>query len=511
MNGKIVFLCLLLPAIVLQAACARKATPEPNGVDVGAFRLYVSSQPDPPKRGENEIRVRITSKERQEAIRPDRILVRAIMPAMGAMSAMRSESEMVWQTDGSNLGHVSLDMGGTWFLEVQFRPPGKPAHQAQFKLTTGVPGMIFLQSAGNGEDSPSPTAVTEMKRGENGSGAIVLSPTRQQRIGVKTAIVGRSLLTKTVRAQGRVTYDERKRSEISLKFPGFIREVFANFVGKPIEKGQPLFTIYAPELSVALGEYVSLKRMAQATQDPAVQPSRLFPLELLQIARQKLLLWDLTAGQIDALLATGEIPQYLPILSPARGVVVDKQIVQGSPVMAGQVLYRLADLSTVWIEAPIYESELSLIRTGLPVQVQPIPFPHQRFDGAVSFIAPLLDPESRSGRVRVEVSNPQNQLLPEMSVNLIIHVALGEVLALPEEAIIHSGGEMIVFVDFGEGRFVPRKVHVGQKGDRFYEVLEGVSEGERIVTGGNFLIAAESRLTAGLETFMGGDAMGTQP
>jgi Cu(I)/Ag(I) efflux system membrane fusion protein len=499
---KMIFYLLLL-VTVSQTACTRKEPPPvADGPEVGEFQVDVTFLADPPKRGRNEVQVQITprrdriSKGSKEPIRPDQISVVAIMPAMATMSEMRSEAEMVWQDNGSMKGTILLGMGGNWFLDIEFTPPGKPAHQARFKLTTDVPGMTLLQSSIEGvADRQSDVTAVEPKKEMTRSGEVVIPKAKQQLIGVKTDIVKRRLLIKTVRTQGRVTYDERKRSEIALKFSGFIGKVFVDFVGKPIEKNQPLFTIYSPELAVALEEYITLTQSTRTTQAPSVLFS------LIKTARQKLLLWDLTDKQIDSIVQVGEIPQYIPILSPASGIVVEKQVVQGSPVMAGQILYRLANLSTVWIEASIYESEFSLMQTGLPVQVQPISFPNKRFDGSVSFIYPMLDSESRSGRVRIDVSNPNNQLLPEMSVNLTAQLSLGEPVTLSKEAIIYSGENQIVFVDLGEGRFMPRRVKIGQKGDQFYEVIEGVSEGEHVVTGGNFMLAAESRLTSGLAIF----------
>jgi Cu(I)/Ag(I) efflux system membrane fusion protein len=299
--------------------------------------------------------------------------------------------------------------------------------------------------------------------------------------------------------QGRVTYDERTRSEVALKFAGFIGEVFVDFAGKPVTQGAPLFTVYSPELVASLSEYLNLLT-ANKIQTETTPTGRWTG--LIQTARKKLLFWDMTDAQIKKIVHTGDVPQYLPILAPASGIVIEKQIVRGSPVMAGQILYRLADLSTVWIEAQVYESELSLIEKGLPVKVAPIGLAGVTLKGIVSFISPGLNPESRTGAVRIEAVNPQLRLLPEMSVTVETEIDLGERVSVPKDAIIYAGDKKFVFIDQGEGRFIPRFIHVGQKGDEEYEVLSGLSEGESVVTSGNFFIASESRLTSGLATFL---------
>ncbi|MBI3358264.1 MAG: efflux RND transporter periplasmic adaptor subunit [Nitrospirae bacterium] len=506
---KNIFILLLTLAGVapLLLECNKKETlPAPAFVpsaEVGAYQLKITLNPDPPERGDNQISVMIFPKGKTEAIRPDNIEATAVMPAMATMSEMRSDVKLAWQKNGENTGRFLLGMDGTYFLDVHFTPPGKPPHQARFKLVTGVPtsaGLTFLTSSVLGEQAVNTSAPT---------GEVMISPTRLQSIGVKTTKVERHPLTKTIRMQGRVTYDERTRSEVALKFAGFIGEVFVEFVGKPVLQGIPLFTVYSPELSATMSEYLNL--LAAAESHSGRWDS------LITTARKKLLLWDMTSAQIDKIVQTGEVPQYIPILAPASGIVIEKDIVRGSPVTAGQVLYRLADLSSVWIEAQVYESELSLIEKGLPVKVVPIGLPGVTLNGSVSFISPSLNPESRTGAVRIEAKNPQLKLLPEMSVTVETKISLGEPLAgvaplsVPKDAIIYSGDKKFVFIDQGGGRFIPRFINVGQKGDEGYEVVSGLSEGEMIVTSGNFFIAAESRLTAGLSTFLEGTTVPVDP
>jgi Cu(I)/Ag(I) efflux system membrane fusion protein len=453
---------------------------------VGAFQLKIALNPDPPERGDNYISVMVLQKN-GTAMRPDKMEMTAVMPAMGTMSEMRFNVQSEWQKDKGHTGRLLLGMSGTYFLDIHFTPPGQSPHQARFKLITDLPissGLTFLAGSVLGEKNTM----------RDPSGSVVIAPSRLQAIGVKTTKVEKHPLKKIIKMQGRVTYDEQTRSDVALKFSGFIGEVFVDFAGKQVSKRTPLFTVYSPELSATLSEYLNLLSAAEN------QGGRWD--SLIKTARKKLLLWDITPAQIDKIVQSGEVPQYLSILAPASGIVIEKDIVRGSPVMAGQILYRLADLSTVWIEAQVYESELSLMGKGLPVKVKPIGLPGVTLDGVVSFISPALNPESRTGTVRIASKNSQLKLLPEMSVTVETEIDLGERLSIPKDAIIYSGDKQFVFIEQGEGRFMPRLITVGQKGDTAYEVVSGLSEGERVVTSGNFLIASESRLTAGLATFL---------
>ncbi|MEK7286891.1 MAG: efflux RND transporter periplasmic adaptor subunit [Nitrospirota bacterium] len=463
--------------------------------EIGAFLIGISFDPNPPHRGKNKIEVMIMSKKGFTPIRPNKIEMTAVMSAMGTMSEMQSHAKMAWQPEKkSSLGELLIGMDGTWTLTVHFVPADhQPAHQSRFKLLTKSPDLVFLGGEIGGVQTNLPSTSEVSTVGEDKTGTVVISPERQQWIGVTTDFVEIRPLTKKIRTTGRVTYNERKRAEISLKFSGFVGDVFADFVGKPIVKGTTLFTIYSPDLSAAIGEYISLLSASKTESSP--QPLRWDA--MTKTARQKLLLWNITKEQLDQIIQNDkpdlESPQYFPIRAPVSGVVVEKQIVRGSPITAGQILYRLADLSTVWIESAIFESEMPLMRVGLPVSVKPTGLPNTVIEGAVSFIAPLLNPESRAGAVRIEVPNRQGKLLPEMSVTAEINIALGERLSVPKEAVIHTGDKTMVFVALSEGRFSPRWVTIGQKGDPYYEVLSGLSKGEKVVTNGNFLIASAWR------------------
>jgi Cu(I)/Ag(I) efflux system membrane fusion protein len=483
--------------------------------NIGAFLVGISLNPNPPVPGRNKIGVAIVLKKTLMPIRPNQIRITATMPAMGTMSKMQSDAKTEWDEQaGITFGETLLGMSGTWFIEINFSPTAKEtSHTVKLKMVTGSPNLVFL----NGSATGIPTDNRSDDTSNASIGTVVISKARQQWIGVKTEIVSKRHLIKTIRTTGRVTYDERKRAEVALKFSGFIGDVFADFVGKPIAKGSPLFTVYSPELSAAISEYSNLLSMSTPRTDHYGSRRE----EIIKAARQKLLLWNMTATQIDTISQTkreDDTPQYISILSQASGIVVEKQIVSGSPVMTGQVLYKLADLSTVWIQSQVFESDLALIQIGLPVKVMPIGLPNTIIRGVVSFITPLLNAESRVGIVRIEANNKEWKLLPEMSVTTQIEIQMGEKLAIPKEAVIHTGNKTIVFIAASNGRFIPRLIKIGQNGNvpggdtvpgedsDYYEVLSGLSEGEIVVTNGNFLIASESRLTSGLSAFLEGGA-----
>jgi Cu(I)/Ag(I) efflux system membrane fusion protein len=216
--------------------------------------------------------------------------------------------------------------------------------------------------------------------------------------------------------------------------------------------------------------------------------------ELAEAARHRLLLWDIPSEQIDAIALVGKPIEALPIAAPVSGVVLEKSVVRGSAFMAGQTLYKIAPTNPVWVIASVYPFELPQVRAGMSATVQ-TPFLAERSrHGRVAFVSPSLEAETRTGEVRIEVPNAGGDLKPGMYVDVLLESALGKRLAIPESAVLYAGDRRVVFVDLGDGRLAPRDVTLGQKAGDHYEVRGGLKEGEVIVTSGNFLIAAESKL-----------------
>ncbi|HUH04972.1 MAG TPA: efflux RND transporter periplasmic adaptor subunit [Kofleriaceae bacterium] len=325
------------------------------------------------------------------------------------------------------------------------------------------------------------------------TGVMRIDHRRRQLIGLKTALVERRDLTLEVRAVGRVSYDETRIAEVALKYDGWIQKLHVEQTGQAVRKGQPLFTLYSPELYTAQQEYLlALSQQATARDDVGRARGE----ALVRGARRRLELWDVTKGQLAAIAKRGEPLQYLPVLAPASGYVVAKDVVEGAAVKAGQRLFRIAALDRVWVEADIYEKDIPLVKVGQQAMVTLTHLPGRTFEGKIAFIYPYLDPSSRTSRARVELANSELELKPDMYASVELRVPLGERLVVPEAAVIYSGPRRIVFLDMDDDKLRPKPIEVGVKAGGYFEVLSGLAIGDRVVTSGNFLLSAESRLKA---------------
>jgi RND family efflux transporter MFP subunit len=325
-------------------------------------------------------------------------------------------------------------------------------------------------------------------------GAIKISPEKQQLIGVQTSIVEYHEVQKTIRAVGQVAYAEPKQAYVTTKFEGYIEELFVDYTGKLVEKSQPLFTVYSPELVSTQEEYLLAVNAQKSLERSSIGEVAAGASTLLESAKRRLHLWDISDKQIEELERSGKITKTLIIYSPIRGYVVEKMAVQGLKVMPGMNLYQIADLSTVWVLADLYEYEVPFVKLGQEATVTLTYYPGEVFKGRVTYIYPFLTTETRTVKARLEFSNPGEKLKPGMYANVNLQSGAGKQLTVPEEAVMDAGAEQIVFVAHEGGYFEPRQVELGAKvGDRFI-VLRGLEEGEKVVTSGNFLIDSESRL-----------------
>jgi membrane fusion protein, copper/silver efflux system len=328
------------------------------------------------------------------------------------------------------------------------------------------------------------------------TGTITLTAERRQEIGVRTAPAERKPIHKTLRAVGRVAYDETRLAEVSTKIGGWIGRLYADATGMKVNRGSPLFTIYSPELYSAQEEYLTaLRSQAAARQSPA--PDRAD--YLVEAARNRLRLLDVSEKQLEQIAAAGKPIKDLPFLSPVTGYVIEKNVVAGASIEPKAVLFRIANLDRIWIEAEFYSSELELVKLGAMAIITFPYLPGQQIAGAVSYVYPYLDPTSRTGRVRIELKNPGLELKPDMYANVELSVDLGERLVVPKTAVLPAGDRTFVFLDLGEGRLRPQRVQTGVEADENVEIVSGLNPGDSIVTSGNFLIAAESRLKTALE------------
>ena len=334
-------------------------------------------------------------------------------------------------------------------------------------------------------------------RAQNEEGVVQIDPAMIQNIGVKTEVVVNRTLGQTIRTTGRVDYDETKQAYITIKFSGYIEKLFVDYTGKQVMKGSPLFEIYSPDLVAAQQEYlqaIRFKKNLSASNEVSSGAD-----DLLQSAKRKLTLWDISSQQIKQIEETGQIKNSLTFYSPSSGYVVEKNIVEGMQVQAGMNLIKLADLSQMWVYADVYEDELSQIKTGDSAFVGLSYDPGKILRGKVSYIYPYVQDQTRTGKVRIDLLNPQLILKKDMYVTVNITPAVSkEILAVPEQAVIRSGIRDIVVLALGEGKYKSVEVQLGVLAGGYYEVKGGLNEGDTIVTSSQFLIDSESNLKTGM-------------
>jgi len=341
--------------------------------------------------------------------------------------------------------------------------------------------------------SPMGMEMVPVYEGEEGSG-VKIDPTTVQNIGVRYEIAQRRTLTKTIRTVGKVDYDEKKLYYVNTKISGWVDNLYVDYTGKFVKKGEPLLDIYSPELVSAEEEYI----IALKYRD--LDPKQSEQAQLFERAHRKLMFWDIPHEQIVRLETTRKPEKTMTLVSPATGVVIEKNVLKGGNIMAGTNLYKIADLSTVWVYADVYEYEVPFIKVGQPATVTPAYIPGRVFKGHVSYIYPYLNPDTRTIRVRVEMPNPNFILKPEMFATVELHSPVTvNAVAVPEQAVIHSGERNVVVVSRGDGRFESRDVKLGVLAGGYYQVLDGVREGEKIVVSSQFLIDSESNLKAALQ------------
>ena len=323
---------------------------------------------------------------------------------------------------------------------------------------------------------------------------VVVSAEKQQISGVRFGRVSFQSMEKAIRTVGRLEFDEKKISMVNPKIGGWIEELYVDYTGKMVRKGQPLLSIYSPELVSAQEEVLlALKAKKILSASPITDVAEGGE-RLLQGARRRLLLWDISPKQLETLEKTGEIKKTMVLYAPSDGFVMEKMAFKGMAIMPGAALYKIGDLSSIWVIADIYEYELPFIKVGDKAQISLAYFPGETFEGTATYIYPSLDPKTRTAKVRFDLPNPEFKLKPEMWANVELKIPLGRKLVVPEEAVMDSGTMQVVFVDRGQGHFESRHIQVGSKVQGYYEVLSGLKEGEKVVTSANFLIDSESQL-----------------
>ncbi len=372
-----------------------------------------------------------------------------------------------------------MGVGTLWYIEIPAQLMASSESDPMAGMDMG--GMEMGQQGGSSSGTQA---------------AVTVPQERRQLIGVKTAEVTEQPLETRIHTVGTVDYDERRVRQVNLRVPGWITRLHVDYTGKPVKKGEPLLALYSPDLVATQEEYLLAKRtLARVTASP-VAHVRTGAESQVAAARDRLRLWSMTENQIAQLERDGKSQRETTIHAPANGIVTKKMAVAGMFATPEMSLYEIADLSTVWLNANVYEHELARVKMGADATVTLTAYPGKSFDGKVVYIDPYLNNETRTVKVRLEFPNPDGKLKPGMYGNVEIKTIGETQLAVPHEAVLDSGTRKLVFVDKGGGAYEPREVTVGHKTGGFYPVLASLSAGERVVTSGNFLIDSESQLMA---------------
>jgi membrane fusion protein, copper/silver efflux system len=342
-----------------------------------------------------------------------------------------------------------------------------------------------------GATAPGQETATGSKANEGAT--FTITPERQQLIGVRLTEVQPQIVERTIRAVGTVAVDETKVVHVQPRFSGWIEQVYANETWQAVKRGQPLFSVYSPELLATQQEYLLARRgMKSMAESPYLKVSGME--SLAAAARRRLQLFGISESEIKEMEETGKAQRALTIYSPATGNITEKNAFPNMQVTPEAKVYTIADHRNVWVWVDVYENDIAQIKTGMAAKLSVAAYPGKPFWGKVTFIAPQLNPQTRTLRVRLEYYNPDLVLKPEMYGDVEMLARLGTRLMIPESAVIRTGKRNIAFVSLGEGRFAVRNVELGMKLDGKYEVLSGITAGEQIVTAANFLIDAESKL-----------------
>ena len=343
------------------------------------------------------------------------------------------------------------------------------------------------------------------------AGIVTVSPARVQMLGVRTATVTmRSGLTRSIRATGSVQFDERHLADVTTKVGGWVEKLDVAATGESVRAGQPLLELYAPDIVAAEQEYLVVTATSPEAHNDMTHGDMVHgDSELLvDAATRRLRALDVSETEIQRLRSTGKAARDIAVLAPASGIVTEKDAVLGMHFDPGTTLYKTADLSSVWLIAQVQEQDLAQMKVGQAAHATFVAFPGRVFDGVLDFVYPTLMPDTRTAKVRIVIPNADRLLRADMYATVAIDApatSSASALVVPDSAIIDSGAQQAVLVVKGEGRYEPRAVRIGARGDGYTQILDGLKAGERVVVSANFLIDAESNLRAALQAFTTGD------
>lgn len=368
-------------------------------------------------------------------------------------------------------------------------------HGATGSAPAGQPGSATRAGAMAGMDmGGSPTSANRSVR---------LTAGQLRQFGITFGTVEMRPLENRIRTAGTVTPDETKLAQVVPKVGGYVERLYVDYTGQSVRRGQPLLELYSPELLAAEQELLVAAGVERSVGQSAIPGVPSSSPGLLQAARRRLELWDISDAQIDEILRTGTVRRTLTLYAPVTGIVLEKHVVQGQAVEPGQMLYAMANLADVWVEAALREQDAGAVRVGSEASVTLAAFPGHPFAGRVTYIYPTLDSASRTLRARIEVPNPDGRLKPGMYATVELTTPTRAALSVPASAVVNTGERTLVFVDVGHGDLAPREVMVGRVAGGYAEVLSGLEPGQRVVTSAQFLLDSESNLAEVMKSMIG--------
>ena len=336
-----------------------------------------------------------------------------------------------------------------------------------------------------------------------GSGAAIqLSADHIRQFGVTFDYVEQRVLQDEIRTVGMVNFDETRVASVTPKFSGYVERLDVDFTGRPVRRGEALVDIYSPELVAAQEELLLAAKLESSLEGSAVPGVPAGSSNLVRAARQRLRLWDISEAQIDRILESGRATRTLTLYAPVSGIVVEKNVLVGQAVQAGQSLYTIADLSEVWVEAELREADAGLVREGDAATVDISAFPGRPLRGRIEYVYPTLAQQARTLKARIALPNPEGRLKPGMFATVRLSAPGRTALTVPVSAVVRTGERQLVFVDMGSGRIMPQEVEIGRVAGSFAEVLSGLEPGQRVVTSAQFLLDSESNLAEVMKAMM---------
>ncbi len=434
-------------------------------------------------------------------------------PATSAAPAAKKERKIKYWVSPMDPGYVR-DKPGKAPCGMDLVPvyEDEPVAQKERKIKYWVAPMdptYIRDKPGKSPMGMDLVPVYEDEPGAAKEGAITVDPGMLQSMGVRTTKVKIKDISRTIRAVGQVTYDERRLTVVTTKLPGWVERLYVKATGDPIRRGQNLLSLYSPDLVTTQEEYLLALKNLKTMGKSGIPEFRQGAQRLLAAARQRLTYWDIPNSQIAALEHTGEVKKTLTLVSPVNGIVIKRMVTQGQMVQAGMPLLEVADLSNVWVEADIYEYELPWVKVGQHATMTLTYLPGETFHGRVQYIYPFLKEATRTARVRLAFPNPGLKLKPDMYAQVeIISPLKAQTVVIPTEAVMDTGEKQHVFVALGQGRFEPREIKLGVQGnDGLVQVLSGLKGGEEVVTSSQFLLDSESRFREAIAQMLkGGEA-----